>query len=302
MTRFFAFQSETCASLETQSAYFCIPKKENCTDDGGLIVPCGEEYMCSVCCGELDLPYYMKFLPTDTIQIQSRIHDFYNNDRESPMSGFGTWIDAVIVDLSDNTELDISNYETVNGSFVGWNGRNSYQIIELDGSLLPNCWKIIYRVYDDESPQNEIQELCTQHFKNEDCEDTILIQGIRESGFDSEGNYYGLPEASFGDPAYLYNNQIRIQANIKDGVPEKTTTTRQGRNVIKTIKYIRQVQMYAVPMYLIKYLENQILSAKNVRIDGKIYTAETGTSTSAEGTCLFDYTFNLINLVNENQC
>jgi len=68
------------------------------------------------------------------------------------------------------------------------------------------------------------------------------------------------------------------------------------------VKYIRQVNLLAVPMYLIKYLENQILSAKNVRIDGKIYTAETGTSSEAEGTCLFNYTFNLIYIVNETSC
>ncbi len=107
---------------------------------------------------------------------------------------------------------------------------------------------------------------------------------------------------SFGDTPYKYNNQIRIPAFIKDGVPEKVTTQRQGRNIIKTIKYIKTVQMYAVPMYLIKYLENQILSAKNIKIDGKVYTAETGTSSISEGTCVFDFTFNLINLVNENQC
>lgn len=301
MTRFFAFQSETCASLETQAAYFCIPNKEQCGNDGGLIVPCGEEYQCSDCCGELNLDWYLPFLDTDTIQIQSRIHDFYNADRENPLAGFGSWIDAVIVDLNTNTESDISNYVTANGAFVGWNGRNSYQIIELDGSLLPNCWKLIYRVYNDESPQDELQELCSQHFKKGSCNGTLLIQGLRK-GFDSEGNYYDLPLASFGDTPYFYNNQIRLEGYIKDAVPEKTTTQRQGRNIVKTIKYVSQVHLLAVPMFVIAYLENQILSAKNIKIDGKVYTAETGTSEAVESTCLFNYTFNLINIVNESEC
>jgi len=290
--------------LTTYAAEFCIPKKYRCYDDpDGLITECGKEFNCSDCCDGVSTMFYVPFSTTDKIQIQTQIFDFYNTDRENPMAGFGTWIDAVIVDLSDGSESDISNYLGPNGAFVGWNGSKSYQIVELDGSLLPECWQIKYRVYDSDSPQEEVQELCSQHFKLDTkfCNETLLIQGIR-TGFDSEGNYYGLPDASFGDPPFEYNNQIRISANIKTGLPEKQTRIQRGRTVTRQIKYVQQVQLFAVPMFIIKYLENQILPAKAVKIDGKLYQAETGIAEAVEETCLFNYTFNLITITNETEC
>lgn len=304
MSRFFAFQSETCSILDTVALKYCIPKKYKCFDDpDGLLTECGKEYNCSECCDGVDMKFYLPFKTSDIIQIQSQIFDFYNADREVPLAGFGEWIEAVIVDLSNGTEQDISNYLGANGAFVGWNGKNSYQIVELDGALLPDCWQIKYRVYSNDSPQDEVQELCSQHFKNDAalCVDSILIQGIR-TGFDAAGNYYDLPTASFGDPAYEYNNQIRIQAHIKTEVPEKTTYIRQGRTLTRSIKYRQAVNLYAVPMFVIKYLEDQILGAKNVKIDGKIYQAEAGTAEAIEDSCLFNYTFNLISIKNETEC
>jgi hypothetical protein len=301
-TKFFAFQSTYCEMLTTSATKFCIPEKEICFEDpNGLITICGNEYNCSECCDAVNLKYFIPFETTDTLMVQSKIFDFYNADRENPLDGFGTWIEAVIVDLSDSSEQDISVYEAASGSYVGWNGKNSYQVISLDGSLLPDCFKILYRVYNNESPQEELQELCTQHFKKVDCQVTKLIQGIR-TGFDSDGNYYGLPTASFGDTPFEFNNQMRFEAEIRDAVPDKTTRTVRNRNVIRTTKYLRRVDIYAVPMYIIKYLENVIIPSKYIKIDGDIYTAETGTVDAVEGTCFFNISFNLITIKDETEC
>ncbi len=301
-TKFFAFQSTFCEILETEAIKYCIPKKYRCYEDpNGLITVCGNEYNCSECCDSVNLKYFIPFETTDTIVIQSKIFDFYNADRETPLDGFGTWIECVVVDLSDGSELDVSNYETAQGKFVGWNGKNSYQLISLDGSLLPDCFKVVYRVYNDESPQDELQELCTQHYKKVECGNTYLMCGIR-TGFDSEGNYYGLPTASFGDTPYEYSNCMRFVANIRDAVPEKTIRTVRGANLARTTKYIRRVDIYAVPMFVVKYLENQIISAKNITIDGVLYQAETGTVEAVPESCFFNISFNLISIKNETEC
>lgn len=299
--KYFQTQSEFVSTLTTVARKYCIPPRYNCfDDDGGLIVNCGSEYNCSDCCGDA-FKRYMLFTETDIIQVQTKIFDFYNDDITNPLAGFGEWIECVVVDLSDNSESDVSNYLGANGSFVGWNGKRSYQIVELDGSLLPDCFKLKYTVYNSDSPQTEVQELCTQHYKKVECEGTILIQGIRD-GYDCTGNYYNDAIASFGDTPFKWNNQVRIEATIRDSVPEKTTIQRRGRNITRSTKYIQRVNLYGVPMYLIKYLENHILAAPNVLIDGKLYTAESGVSETIDDTCIYNFSFNLINVCNETEC
>lgn len=273
-TIFFAKEIGKAALLDTKATKVCLPIRVNCgMPDSDIVVNCGDEFNCTPCCDSND-KYYIELKQGDEFIIQTQIKDMFNPDPTNPANGFGSWIDLELIDLA--TGLSVPLLNAVTDTYVGWNGTNSYQLVKVVAGAgdTPHCFKIKYLVYNNYSEQ--VQEYCTQHFKfnlSESCENTAVFEN-KHKGFDCEGNWYNQPINSVGSVPFNYSNKIRLKTDIRAGSPVKETTTRNGLVQKKTIKYIKEYNMFYVPLYVIKYISNKLDQGDKMLIDGKYYDVE----------------------------
>lgn len=297
--RYFAAMPDVCALLDTKATKICLPIKIDCgIPPDGIVVKCGDEHNCTDCCHNPAMKYFMPFNWDDCFDFILNVFDKYNPDQKNPTDGFGTWIEYNLIDLATGEEVAL-NPESY---YVGWNGKKSYQVFRicLLENEVPECWQLKFKVYDDE--ENLVNELCTQHFKLADpCLTTALISSKRD-GFDCEGNYYDLPEASAGDTPFKYNNTLRFYVDIKDTAPVRETVTRGGINRKQRIKYIKEYSFLFVPLYVVKYLTNRIEYDGYIDLDGKSYEAEFTDVEQIEDTCMYNIRINIVYECKEDNC
>ena len=301
-------QPEVCTVLSTQVSKFCLPVKKRCSvNPDGIITYCGQEFNCTLCCGESHDPYFIRFDGTVPIIIQTQFFDRYNLDPTMPDNGFGSWITIDIIDASgvvvgDHTDFGIE-------SFVGWSGINSYQLLKIYPTVtdFPTCFSIKYHVYRNVGGDPEeypTEGFCSQDFKLVDsCSmgNLYTIRGIHDY-FDCEGNYYPLPVNSFGDVPFEYDNTIQVLGYEEQAEPERETTVING--VVKTqkIKYRKRVLFPIIPLFMVKYLEDRVFSGQQVVINGEYVTVEIENTVSINDLCVFNYSILIIEYCKTNNC
>lgn len=298
MTKYFLYTPSNCILFSSEISKTCLPTIIDCDFKDTFVVECGTEFNCSQCC-DVVIPFFLPVVEGDEIIIQTQIFDQYNDNRKIPVSGFGTWIKVYTVE-EDGTETEINpaNY----AAYVGWNGTNSYQVININYSTdyMPLCFQIKFKVY----LAGDVfdYELCSQHYKIETCADvsSCVFEG-KQTGTDCEGNYYDLPEASDGLP-FEYSNKIRIPCYEQEAAPVITETVKSNRIVNKEIKYRTEIKLQGIPLYLVKYLENRVFLRDNVYKDGKIIQYESGILEQIEGTCLYNYSKYIITSCEVKNC
>lgn len=307
-TTYFMELPTVCSVLNTQASKYCLPIKKHCSvTPDGIVTLCGEEFNCTLCCGENHDPYFIPFDTNEHIILQTQFFDRFNLDPTMPDMGFGSWITIDIIDqngviVGDHTSFSIEY-------FVGWNGTNSYQILKLfpDVPDFPTCFSIKYHVYRNiggDPEEYPTEGFCTQHFKLVDsCSigNLYTIQGLHDK-FDCEGNYYQLPLNSFGDVPFVYENKIQILGYEEQAEPERETIIVNGNVKTQKIKYRKRILFPLIPLFMVKYLEDRVFSGSQVLINGEYVTIEIENTLSINDLCVFNYSILVIESCKTNNC
>jgi len=236
-----------------------------------LLSNCESRWNCNLC--QTDFPFFIPFEDGDKIQIQTQFLDRFNADERSPTSGFGVSSSFIIAELIDpNGDLISNDYTQFSSrAMVAWNGEYSYQIIELDTSLIDeDCFYLRLTAYD---AGGNTTQICTHDFSKGTCKDTIVIKG-EYTGKDCLGNWYGEPVASQED-LIIYDNSLRYPGIFKStgGSIEKNIFRGRSRStrVIDSFEFSLH-QM--IPPFAEKYLRKVLLAGERVFFDGNAYLLE----------------------------
>jgi hypothetical protein len=148
---------------------------------------------------------------------------------------------------------------------------------DIDGTILNACVAaqildgqsekaadILCRI--DQSP--EYDEFYSEQYRmtNEDCEDTLLIEGLY-ANYDCDGNFYGIPQLG----SDRHELKIRIPATI-----ERSEYSFEELLVFNTRRSSKQSDTYLfrtqkLPPYVVRQLA-LIFNSKYIRINGVVYT------------------------------
>ena len=258
-----------------QPKVICFPQVNR-----GLLVDCNEEWNCNLPITG-DQRYYNP-IPTDgTIMLQTNFFDDVSADRTNPSSGWGTWVFAEIKD-TDGTVVETNLANIASQYVVGWTGKESYQTIELDASLiLEDCFSV--RLYTSDG-----QESCTQHFKKSTCDTLVTLEGVHTK-YDCWSNWHAVGEGFSGTSNFVYRNKVYIEADVKyygsevDVTDESDIVTRSEVN-----EYYRVFPRKSIPPYLMKYIVNKIMNANSILVNSESYVNSGISRTSpSEKTSMF---------------
>lgn len=266
-----------CSNMNGLRSVYCLPMKIQCvnTDDDGFLQDCDKKY-CDIRC-DWEPSGEIPFVKGDTIMFQTQFRDKANTDNENPTLGWGDWVYFELYDAETNTLVtDSLASPFVSGYYVAHNGRNSYQVIEIDTTDedFPCAWYIKLIAYDQAGEEaNEIDSRCSQTFKEIDgCMETHLIEGIF-SQYDCVGNYYGDPNITVGQQSgstvFAYRNITRIEGSIVKNQPEADVEDDRilvTDNYMLTTKTASQKSGLFLSNYMISWYLN-IFSSGIIKID-----------------------------------
>lgn len=277
MSNIIVIEPTNCIDAGGSIVNFCLPIKEICIKaPEGLTVECGQQWNCNLC--QTDSEYHIPYIQGDLIQIQTLLFDGFNADRQNPLFGFSPTSNGFIEAIfCDSNGVETHNFNLFSSrQMVAYGCGRSYQILEVDTSLLaPNiCWSIRYVARD--SGGTITQEICTQEFKDvtQGCPETFTIQGKRSEGIDCFGYCYSEPDAFTGD-LIQYNNTIRFHGYFKATGGTVDFTEVGDKVATETIRDIYRLQMgKKVPPFVEKIIRKQMLASKFVCIDGVDYEIE----------------------------
>lgn len=243
--KLYPIKNDNCVNLDMHVRRFCFPPFEDCspTPLDIILTSCDAIWNCNLT--QTDIAYFTPYVVGDKIHIQTLFADNYNADRTNPING---WVDSTPGYLTaelcalDGTVLSSTLNDFLSSYLAGWNGLNSYQIIEIDTQLIDtnfadeDCWSIRLTSYDQTGIE---QQVCTQHFAKAICEKTVKIKS-EFRGFDCFGHYYGSPVAFLGTE-FTFNNEMRYWADLIDS----------GTNFQKTLFYETAVKNDLEENYLL---------------------------------------------------
>lgn len=266
-----------CSNMNGLSSEYCLPKKIQCTetDTDGFLQDCNKRY-CDVRC-DYETEGTIPFVIGDKIMFQTQFRDKANTDIKAPTLGWGDWIYVEIYDGETGEMLPVDiNSDFYSRYYVCHNGRNSYQVIEVDTGAdeFPCSFYLKFISFDGTGLEaTQVDERCTHIFKQVDgCMETHLLQGVY-SQFDCLGNYYGTPDCEdaqqTGAVVFPYENTTRIESKLVKQQPEadteddKTTVT---DNYLFTTKYADNKHGVFLSNYMISWYLN-LFSANVIKID-----------------------------------
>ena len=203
--------------------------------------------------------------------IQTLFTDLYNTDPTNPTSGWGnpSFIKAELFNYDGNF---ISEDHTTFASryLVGWNGKSSYQLLELDTALIAqDCFYVRITAYD--SDDDQVGQVCTQEFAKSQCTDLIELEGMYDT-FDGLGNYYGSPNAFVGNGSFKYTNKLKVHAYIHDdGGSVKATSFNSNRVISEITHTYKFVLTRQVPPFVKNLILKVFFPAKTLYFSGEIY-------------------------------
>lgn len=261
---------QSCTSLGGVAYELCLPPRQFCetgTDGEGtptnatLISGEGEHWNCNTC--QVDEKYNIPYVDGDVIHIQTQFYDGYNADRTAPVSGFGSFIVAVVTD--GVTRIPVTG-------MVGYGCGRSFQVTEIDTSEIAlDCWTVEYSIYNaGDVLRRTAQSQEYGKISADECSSTILVRG-EGRGVDCFGNCYDEPSAYVGG-LIAYNNAMRFWGSIHDvgGSFEKSDTSGEYFSADVVVPYKLSLHR-KVPPFAKNALLRQLLSAPKVTIDGEVF-------------------------------
>lgn len=274
MNNYVLILPQRCLTLESRTGLICLPEKQLCLDipTDGFLVECGQAWNCTRCAS--DGIYHHPFFGGDKIQIQFPFFDSYNPNPENPINGFGPFVRVRFMGDVSGVLTDLSLFAS--RSMVAHGCGKSYQIIEIDTTLFPDCvWSLEVATYTPDG--NQSQRICTQEFgRVSNCDDTIVVSSDY-SGKDCFGNCYGEPDAYTGD-LIQYDNTIRLYGYFKNEGGSFTKTISNGRKTSISLQETFTLQLgKKIPPYVKNILLKQILSGDVVYVDGEDYRVDSFT-------------------------
>ncbi len=230
-----------------------MPKKTKCdhTIFDGLFTECDDKWNCGNCTTDMQ---YKWPVPSDgKIMIQT---NFKNPQNPGAADAWGTFITIKLYDENDN--LITAVLEDISSQhIVGHTGKYGYQTIELDFSKI----NIDCGYFKIETTNGD--ELCTQLFRKEDCNQLIEIEG-NYSDIDCWNNYYDVSKYGYvGTSNFKYSNKIYLKGSIKID-----TLNAIDRNVNETLRFLPSE---LIAPYMAKYLTYKILNSKSITIGDELW-------------------------------
>ena len=279
--------------LKTYGRTVCLPDLIDCRASCELIAKdCSQLFNCQQEEGET--PFCLKYESGGEFDIQLRVIDEFNPDPTNPVSGWGLFIKAELID-SDGVVVSTDHTAFSSEYVVGYTEEiGSYQTIKLDFDLCEGlageCFSVKFRVFDDVAAETEVY--CTESFKKiNDCEDLLYIESVY-NWLDCCGNFYGVADSFVGSSNFAYSNKIGVWAVLQNeegsvsielsGTIRSTTTIRDQKNVSLLEK---------IPFYLHKYIRN-VLAGENIFINSNEYLMDSFTpEVNAGALPMFIYNF-----------
>jgi hypothetical protein len=218
--------------------------------------------------------------------IQTRFDDNYNTDKTTPTIGWDTFV-KVNLYTTDGTVISTGVTTVASRYLVGYDGSNSYQLIEIDmalvsalvGAVTPStdCFVLEFESYVTGDVLE--QTVQTEYFKiiDPDCDETILVKGTYPN-LDCYTNYYGEPEtgAYVGSELFQYDNTRRYDAYIRDtgGSIEKTVFSNVGTRKVQATDIVDRFSFILTEL-IPPFIKNQLLyvhmAGDAFIADGKTY-------------------------------
>ena len=265
-------ESNECVDICTYARKMCLPSYQNCANTciDWIVRDCSKTWNCNRC--QKDKEYLHPVVSGEQIMFQTKFYDKYNEDREQPTNGWGTFVDVEVLD-SCGAVLE-SGYDDISTQYLaGWDGDNSYQLINIDIDSIPQeCFSLSFVAYDQEG--NETERYCTEDFKKVLCEDTVKVCS-EYCSTDCCNNYYGevLSDTSWvGTSPLVYSNCTRYYARFTE---QPGQVTRESFNSITTQSDVTCNYDFAltklVPPNISGMLIKQHMSGEKVFINDEEY-------------------------------
>lgn len=264
-----------CWDYAARNFGVCIPYLGPCRPKtGSLFTECDNAYNCRKC--RTQPQFFMPVLRGDKIYIQTNFTDFENVDIDPPTRGFGDFIIATLCTDSAPDETNHILFSTQYG--VGYNGRDFYQQIVIDTSMLifdgVTCFSLKFEIFGSGDPEEVIDLICTEPFSFIGAcfeDDTSLIESIY-SPEDCNYGYYGDFDSWLGTTEFRHRNLLRFWAKPVFVGVQSTRRQINSMSEINTkgdVYELTSTRVHAEPG--IKLL-NEVLNGSNVTINGVGYT------------------------------
>ena len=283
--------------LQSYGRQVCLPSLVDCRASCELIAKdCAQLFNCNLQGGETS--YCLKYEAGNSFDIQLRVIDEYNADPTTPVSGWGLFITAELIN-SDDVVVSTDYTAFASDYVVGYTeGVGSYQTIRLNfdncEALAGTCFSVKFRVFD--SAAAEVEVFCTENFKKMvGCDSLLYLESIY-SYLDCCGNYYGVGDVFVGSSNFQYSNRIGIYAvlqNEEGSVEVETFGSIRTSTIILDVKNVSLFEK--IPYYLHQYLKN-VLAGEKIFVDSNQYLMDGFTpEISSAALPMFIYSFNVYN-------
>lgn len=267
------YSSYECTYLQDFNRSVTLPVKEDCepTQKDWILNDCDRVWCESK--KSYDSAFTMVYVSGDKIQFQFRFADEYNDNPENPADGWGSFVTA---SLNCSTGSDLNDYSDFATGMVGWDGYYSYQILEVDTSLIEcTCWSLTVTCYKKiEGSDVVAQTICTEQFGLKKCDSVVKVQGIY-TNYDCFGNWYGAPYPGYVGTKLIYNNALKFDGFLRDsGYSIKKELFLDSAKSVTTRKIWTLTLRQPVPAYVKNTLYGQLLAGEKLLIDDKEYLLE----------------------------
>lgn len=265
-----------CINLDGTTLESCVLRVVDCdrTDNELLLTDCDKVYMCNRC--QTDPIYYMPWVTGMKIMIQTKFVNTVDSTPESPDAGWGSYISAELLDFNFNVIESL--YTNISSRYlVGYEGGESYQVIEIDTSLPAfsslSCFMIRINALDNTG--STYRSVCTQMFRTlGPCEEALELEG-QYNYRDCFDNFYGLPEqgAWVGSERFAYRNSLYFRASTIVGNDQIEKTTSGETTTNTTLTAITRLVLHdLLPEYATRIIVRQMLPAPDIRVEDKLFT------------------------------
>jgi hypothetical protein len=263
----------------------CIPDGVICDPNpkDGILNDCENTWNQIYC--KTDRPFSMQYRRGDLIQFQTKFRDFWNDEAEQPDQGWNDFAIARLYNDENNQLLSDNVNDFASRFYVGWNGKESIQVIEIDTNKEifddVDCWHIEfesrYVVVDAEENETVIIDgtLCTEQFCDcGDCETWPTFEATHKS-YDGHGYWHGNVSSWVGNSFFLFNPIYRFPVEVV----QTGTRTRRIISPTDTVDFDTALiytggTIMLVPPFVLNMLSLGYLTAKNIIVNGVNYDTE----------------------------
>lgn len=237
----------------------CCKPANDCPDV--LDPPDEEPPFWDICCDQPDVLFFQFSIP-----------DAVNDYRTAPTAGWsseaqGNWFATVRVIGLNGQVVTMPSFAVK--YYVGRNSKTqtSYQGIQIDTTLLPNCFYLEFRFKT--KPETVLYTELYEKTDNCGCEPTILIEGLHGDA-DCDGRTY-LPVDKVLGTYFKHRDLIRLRANVEKTGFNVEVEEVDGKVMKKTTTETYRFRANRLSLNAVSRLQN-ILSAPVIVIGGERFT------------------------------